>query len=204
MCTVEDRLARCALRGISPSRKRTDALPRRIRLASAALLLIAACDRADERSPPPSGEWLKFGGSWTATGTRHNLRLGTDRHAAIFDLSGSLLLTGAQRPAVGFKAQAIGFSDSSAGMQGRALWTDERGEEVYSDLKGETVGSGKRIVGTITGGTGRYAGARGEYGFEWQYVMEAEDGTVSGRTVGLEGRARLAPAPNSSSGTPPR
>ena len=173
-------------------------------LASAVLLLLAACDLAEDRSPMKEGEWLKFGGSWTATGTRRSLGLGQDHHAAIFDLSGSLLLTGARRPAVGFKAQAIGFSDSLAGMQGRAVWTDERGEQVYSELTGETVGSGNRIVGTITGGTGRYAGASGEYGFEWQYVVEAEDGTVSGRTVDLEGRARVAQMPNSNSGSPPR
>ena len=123
--------------------------------------------------------------------------------AAIFELTGSLLLTGAQRPAVGFKAQAIGFSDTRDGMQGRCVWTDEHGEMVYSELKGEWVGSGNHIVGTFVGGTGRYAGVTGDYTFQWQYVVDAEDGAVSGRVVDLKGRARLgrcAPLPRRQEG----
>jgi hypothetical protein len=115
-----------------------------------------------------------------------------------------MLLTGAQRPAVGFKAQAIGFSDSRAGMQGRCVWTDERGDMVYSELKGEAVGSGNRIVGTFVGGTGRYAGVTGDYTFQWQYVVDVEDGAVSGRVVDLKGRARLGQAASAPAGGPGR
>lgn len=122
---------------------------------------------------------------------RRILRLGADDRAAIFELSGSVLLTGAGRPGVGFRAQAIGFSDTHSGMQGRCVWTDERGEMVYSELKGEFVGSGNRIVGTFTGGTGRYAGVTGDYSFSWQYIIESDDGSVSGRVVDFKGRARL-------------
>jgi hypothetical protein len=139
-----------------------------------------------------AGEWQTFEGTWTAAGTRRTLRLGANDRAAIFELSGSVLLTGAGRPAVGFRAQAIGFSDSRAGMQGRCVWTDERGDMVYSELKGEAVGSGNRIVGTFTGGTGRYAGLTGDYTFHWQYVLESDDGAVAGRVVDFKGRARLA------------
>ena len=105
-----------------------------------------------------------------------------------------MLLTGAQRPSVGFKAQAIGFSDSRTGMQGRCVWTDERGDMVYSELKGEWVGSGNHIVGTFIGGTGRYASVTGDYSFQWQYVIDTEDGAVSGRVVDLKGRARFGQA----------
>lgn len=167
-------------------------------LALAALMLTAACGQPNAPSQPSAaaGEWREFEGSWTATGTRRTLDLGPDHRAAVFDLTGTLLLTGPQRLGVGFRAQAIGFSDSAAGtMQGRAVWTDERGDQAYSELKGQAVGSGNRITGTFIGGTGRYAGVTGEYSFQWQYVMEAEDGGVSGRAVGLKGRARLgAPA----------
>ena len=105
-----------------------------------------------------------------------------------FFLIRSLLLTGAERPAVGFRAQAIGFSDSRAGMQGRCVWTDERGDMIYSELKGEAVGSANYIVGTFIGGTGRYVGVTGDYTFQWQYVVDA-DGGVSGRVVDFKGRA---------------
>ena len=79
-------------------------------------------------------------------------------------------------------------------MQGRCVWTDERGDKVYSELKGEFVATGNHIVGTFLGGTGRYAGVTGEYSFQWQFIVESEDGTVSGRAVDLKGRARIGPA----------
>ena len=163
-----------------------------------ALLLTAACGHSDGTPQTlPAGEWHEFEGTWTASGTRRTLRLGADDRAAIFELTGSVLLTGAQRPAVGFRAQAIGFSDSRVGMQGRCVWTDERGEMVFSELKGEAVGTGKRIVGAFVGGTGRYAGVTGDYTFHWQYVIDAEDGAVSGRVVDFKGRARLGQAATS-------
>jgi hypothetical protein len=164
-------------------------------LTLTALLLIAGCDRssgpAAQTTQPSPGEWREFQGTWTAAGTRRTLQMGSDQRAAIFELTGSLLLTGAERPALGFKAQAIGFSDSHDGMQGRCVWTDERGEMVFSELKGEWVGSGNHITGYFVGGTGRYAGVAGDYTFQWQYVLDNEDGEVSGRVVDLKGRARL-------------
>jgi hypothetical protein len=55
------------------------------------------------------------------------------------------------------------------------------------------VEDGNRIAGTFTGGTGRYAGVTGDYTFRWQYVLESEDGSLSGRAIDLKGRARLDP-----------
>jgi hypothetical protein len=174
-------------------------------LVLAAFLLTTACSQSDAPSSPTlTGEWHTFAGTWTATGARRTLHLGPDHRAAIFDLTGSLLLSGAQRPAVGFKARAIGFSDSHAGMQGRCVWTDERGDMVYSELRGEAVGSGNRIVGTFIGGTGRYTGVSGDYSFQWQYVVDVEDGAVSGRVVDLKGRARFDQATTAPAGGPSR
>jgi hypothetical protein len=165
-------------------------------LIFAAFLATAACGRSGGPASEtlPAGEWLTFEGTWTAAGTRRTLRLGPDDRAAIFQLTGSVLLTGAQRPSVGFKAQAIGFSDSRTGMQGRCVWTDERGDMVYSELKGQWIGSGNHIVGRFIGGTGRYASVTGDYSFQWQYVIDTEDGGVSGRVVDLKGRARFGQA----------
>src|SRR5262245_21088596 len=170
----------------------------------AALLLTAACgDSGGAPQTPLASEWHAFEGTWTAAGTRKTLHLGADDRAAIFELTGTVLLTGAQRPSVGFRAQAIGFSDSRAGMQGRCVWTDERGDMVYSEVRGEAVGSGNQIAGTFIGGTGRYTGVTGDYTFQWQYVVEADDGALSGRVVDLKGRARLGqatPAPAGGTG----
>ena len=84
------------------------------------------------------------------------------------------------------------------------MWTDERGDEVYSELKGEWVGSGNHITGYFVGGTGRYAGVTGDYTFQWQYVIDAEDGVVSGRVVDLKGQARFSQAATVPAGGPGR
>ncbi|MGB2634625.1 MAG: hypothetical protein WAM58_11890 [Candidatus Acidiferrum sp.] len=162
-------------------------------IAFAPLLFVVACSQPTVRAPEaqPPGEWHTFEGTWSASGTRQTVNLETNHRSSIFDLTGSLLLTGDRGLGVGFQSKVIGFSDSLAGMQGRSVWTDENGDKVYSELKGEWVGTGNRIVGTFLGGTGRFAGITGEYSFQWKYVVESEDGAVSGRAVNLRGRARF-------------
>jgi hypothetical protein len=165
--------------------------------ALAGLLALAACGPTP---PPPEtvrdgGEWREFQGTWTATGSRHTIRLGSDRRSSIASLDGSLLLAGPGRPGVGFRAEAIVLNDSATGMVGRSVWTDERGAQVYSELRGEGTATGNRIVGTFIGGTGRYSGATGTYEFSWRFVLESEEGTVQGQSVGLKGRVRVGAQP---------
>jgi hypothetical protein len=191
-------------KGSGISRLHSSLLPGWRHAMLAALLLAVACGQSDRPTGKVFhlGKWYAFEGTWTAAGTRRTLRLGADDRAAIFELTGSVLLTGARRPAVGFRAQAIGFSDSRAGMQGRCIWTDERGDKVYSELRGEAVSGGNHIVGTFTGGTGRYASVTGDYSFQWQYVIDAEDGAVSGRVMNFKGRARLSDSASARAGGP--
>jgi hypothetical protein len=87
----------------------------------------------------------------------------------------------------------IGLVDSATGLQGLSVWTDERGDQVFSELRGEGTAEKNHITGTILGGTGRYAGATGSYAFSWQSVMETEDGSIQGRAVDLKGRVRPGP-----------
>ncbi len=155
-----------------------------------------ACGPATE-SPKPhvtSGEWLEFEGSWNATGSRKTIALGADRRGSIIDLSGTMLLTGSDRPGVGFRSEVIALVDSATGMLGRSVWTDERGDQVFSELQGEGTAEHNHITGKFLGGTGRYAGATGSYEFSWQWVIEAEDGTIQGRAVELKGRVLPGPA----------
>jgi hypothetical protein len=165
-------------------------------------LFAVACSQPAVRAPEaqPPGEWHTFEGTWSASGTRQTVNLETNHRSSIFDLTGSLLLTGDRGLGVGFQAKVIGFSDSLAGMQGRSVWTDENGDKVYSELKGEWVGTGNRIVGTFLGGTGRFVGITGEYSFQWEYVVESEDGAVSGRAVNLKGKARFGPTAHTPDG----
>ena len=82
------------------------------------------------------------------------------------------MLTGGAGTARGFQSEVIAFDDGAGISVGRAVWTDERGDRIFSRLTGDGMRAGRRIVGTITGGTGRYAGVEGEYAFEWQYVVD--------------------------------
>ena len=180
------------------SRKRW--LARAIRASGPAffLLIIGAAFWARQttvQTIPAPGEWRTFEGSLNASGTRTSLDMGSEHRASVFHLSGSVLLTGDNGLGVGFRAEFVGFTDTRSGMVGRALWTDARGDHVFSDLKGEWVGTGNRITGTFVGGTGRYTNTAGEYEFQWQYVLEAEDGAVSGRATGLKGRAQVNAPP---------
>jgi hypothetical protein len=161
------------------------------------LLALTACSPAPES--PDAGAaasgWHEFRGSWNGSGRRHTIPLGGERRASLIDLTGSLLLAGPARPGVGFRAEVVALNDSATGMVGRAVWTDENGDQVFSELRGQGTATGNRITGTIIGGSGRYAGATGTYEFQWQYVLETDDGTVQGRAVGLEGRVRVGPPP---------
>lgn len=171
-------------------------LTRRAALALAACLLaLTACGPTP---PPPQpaaagGEWREFTGSWNATGSRRTIALGGQRQASIVDLRGTLLLAGPGRPGVGFRAEVVALVDTATGLQGRSVWIDERGDRVFSELRGEGTAQRNRVTGTIVGGSGRYAGATGTYEFSWQSVIEAEDGAIQGRAVDLQGRVRLGP-----------
>lgn len=161
-------------------------------LAIASLAMCAAAVGAWQAQPPVSPEgWRTFAGSWSATGSRHALPTEGDRPAAIVRFSGAVVLTSGEGLGRGFHGEAIGFDDGRSLSVGRAVWTDERGDRIYSELKGEPLQTGRRVVGTVTGGTGRYARLAGDYTFAWQYVVDAEDGAMQGRTVGLSGRFRF-------------
>jgi hypothetical protein len=148
---------------------------------------------------PPAEAWRSFAGTWSAAGRREALAFEGGGAAAILEVSGAVVLTSGEVLSRGFRGQAIGFDDGQGLSVGRCVWTDENGDRLFSRLRGESLGAGKRFVGTITGGTGRYAGLTGEYSFRWEYLVSATEGdaagVVQGRAVGLEGRVRRAEFP---------
>jgi hypothetical protein len=136
-----------------------------------------------------------FEGSWSATGRRHAVALEDGKEAAVVEISGAVVLTSGEGLSAGFRGEAIGFDDGEGLSLGRSVWTDENGDQLFSRLKGEPIETGRRIVGTITGGTGRYAGLSGEFSFTWRYVVPAEDGRIQGRAEDLSGRVRRGSPP---------
>jgi hypothetical protein len=152
---------------------------------------LGAASPARSDSVAENSGWHEFNGTWTATGTRQEIGLGGDRRASVADYSGSLMLYGTSRPALGFRAEAVVLNDSTTGLTGRAVWTDDTDNHVYSELRGETTPAGNRIIGTFVGGSGRYKGATGTYEFSWRFLLESEDGIVQGQSTGFTGKVRI-------------
>jgi hypothetical protein len=158
-------------------------------VALASLLLTGGCTA--QTSPRFAGGWYQFQGTWIASGSKSTLRLGGDRKASIGSLTGSLVLSGPSRPEAGFRAEALVFNDTDKGLVGRAAWVDDRGDRVFSELRGQGTAAGNRIDGTFVGGTGRFAGATGTYSFTWRFLVDTEDGNVQGQSSGLTGRIHV-------------
>ena len=153
---------------------------------------MAACGPAKEPQKLAAipGEARDFEGSWNAVGNRRTIPLGAERKGSILDLHGTMLLAGKDRPGVGFRADVIALVDSQTGLVGRGVWTDEHGDQVFSELKGDGTAEHNHIAGTILGGTGRYSGATGSYDFSWKFVIESDDGSIQGSAVDIKGRVR--------------
>jgi hypothetical protein len=149
-----------------------------------------------EQAAPQSDE-RTFSASWSATGTRHAIPTEKGRPATVFHLTGAVVLTVDVRGlSTAFHGEAIGFDDSAQLNAGRAVWTDSRGNRVFSVLRGEPLAGERRIFGTFTGGTGPYTGITGDYELTWQYFFQHADQSIQGRAVDLRGRFRLPGARN--------
>src|SRR5262245_45160864 len=95
---------------------------------------LAAC--GPREGAPSAGDadgWHRFSGAWTATGRRTMMQFGSNRRVSVVDVSGSLLLSGPTRPSVGFQGSALTFADDLTGMLGRAVWTDDHGDQLFSE-----------------------------------------------------------------------
>jgi len=164
-------------------------------LAIVCSLISAAPGPKGPQSPGPIGPGLQtssrsFQGGWSAVGRRQTLPTDRGGTASVVQLSGAVVLTDGNGASFGFQGKAIGFDDGEGVSVGRAVWTDAHGDQVFSTLKGEALQTGRRITGTIAGGTGAYTGVTGDYTLTWQYVVNGGDDIVQGRSADLIGRFR--------------
>ncbi len=158
--------------------------------AGLAAVLLTLAPLGSAQPPASSDAWLAFEGHWSASGQFHSMPLYASKTAVVLALSGPVFLSKTGGMSHGFSGAAIAFDDGEGVSVGRAVWTDEHGDTLVSRLQGQAFGSGGRFSGTFIGGTGRYAGATGDYTFTWQYVVRTADGEIQGRTLGLSGRVR--------------
>jgi hypothetical protein len=169
-----------------------------MRLRRTALLALGVLALALGAAVSGAEEWWPFTANWTLSGRRTALPTEGARPAAIVYASGSFVVTRGDTLGRGFFGEVIGFDDGGALLVGRAVFTDERGDKVFALLKAQPLGTGRTAAGTITGGTGRWAGLEGDFTFSWKFVVGAGDGDFQAMAVNVEGRARRgspAPAP---------
>lgn len=128
-----------------------------------------------------------FQATWSANGQRQTLP--TEAAPAVtIQLSGALSITTGSGLSRGFRGEVLGFDDGAGLAAGRAVWTDERGDRIFSVLQGDTLAAGTRqIRAVITGGTGRYAGLTGEYEFTWRHLIAVENTQINGQAANLHG-----------------
>jgi len=151
---------------------------------------LVAAVAAQTVSPTPPADQV-FEGTWSASGERQTLTIEAGHPAVTVQLSGAVTITSGAGLGRGFRGEVIGFDDGAGVVAGRAVWTDDKGDRIFSVLAGDALtAAGRPLRGAITGGTGRYAGVTGEYEFRWQYLIAAEGNHVSGRAVDLRGRVR--------------
>jgi len=163
-------------------------------LAAVVVAIAAQVPVSMSMGQAPQGAPQAFEATWSATGQRQRLPTERGRPASTVQMSGAVSITAGAGLSRGFRGEVIGFDDGAGVISGRVVWTDQRGDRIFSTLRGEALAAGRRIVGIITGGTGRYAGLAGEYGFQWQYLLDGEDGRVSGRAIDLRGQVRVGSA----------
>ena len=156
--------------------------------ALASATLVAVVSVAVSAARPEQAAGTVFEGTWSATGRRQSLPTEDGGTAATVQLSGPVTLSVGEGLSRGFHGELIGFDDGRSVRAGRWVWTDTRGDRLFGELAGDGLRTGHRFTGTITGGTGRYAGIGGRFAFTWQYVVDAEGGEIQGRTSDLSGQ----------------
>ena len=168
----------------------------------AALLGLSAAGAG--ASPPPSADgWAAFEATWSAAGQRRSLRAG-DREAATTYLSGAFTVLRGEGLRKGFRGEAVGYSDGAGFGAGTLVLTDDRGDQVFCDLREQASPGGTLFVATIRGGTGAHNRIEGQFSFRWRHLVSTPDGDVQGMTVGLAGRYRKLSAADAPPAEAPR
>ena len=136
--------------------------------------------------PPDAGQL--FEGTWSASGQRQMLPTEAGVSALTIQLSGAVSIRTGSGMSRGFRGEVLGFDDGTGQAAGRAVWTDERGDRIFSVLQGDVLAAGTRQMrAIITGGSGRYAGFSGEYEFTWRHLIAVDNAQVNGQAVNLRG-----------------
>lgn len=135
-----------------------------------------------------------FAGTWVANGSKEVLAMGSEREAAIFNLSGHVHLDKGIGKEGDYWAECIGLADAETGSDIRCVWKSMGGDEIYLTLKGTRMEKGSNVVGTIIGGTGRAKGITGTLRFTWSmasFKQANKETGIGGFSKDLSGSYKL-------------
>jgi len=141
----------------------------------------------------PESEWYAFQGSWSASAggrvSHRGRRRSHDRRH--FWGRGPHRRRGA-RPR--FSAEAIGFVDGRGTSVGRCVWTDDKGDRIFSILKGEDLQTASAPSAPSRAARGATQGSKASTPSPGSSLSH-RGRRDSGRTVSLVGRVRRAGGP---------
>lgn len=134
-----------------------------------------------------SAEEVKtFYGSWSASGTKEILVMGSEREAAVIKLSGHVNLQNRIGASSDYWSTCIGLSDSITGADLRCVWKGMEGNELYVSLHAQQMSKGILVHGDIVGGSGDAQGITGSLQFHWETLITAKDN----RSIAIGGYAK--------------
>jgi hypothetical protein len=136
----------------------------------------AICRQAVAQSTPREGT---FAARWVVTGTWRGMALGEDREIILAELGGRLDVAADGGVITDFASRCLVFSDEVTGGIARCRWRHPSGDEAFSEIEGGILVAGGPVRGRFVGGTGRYVGLAGEFGFDsWSALyIERQDRT---------------------------
>ncbi len=148
-------------------------LVRGLRVPAAAFTLIAAGAFSVPASADPAREG-SFTARWVVSGTWRGMGLEGTREVILADLTGRLDVTHGSGEIVDLATRCLVYSDSAKGGTGSCRWRHPSGDEIFVEVDGGLLAEDAPVSGRLTGGTGRYAGISGEFGFARWTVLQLD------------------------------
>lgn len=120
-------------------------------------------------------------GGFSAVAHRE-ISTGSTTKAMVYSVLGALTMTPAGAGPVRLSAECLGFDEHGQGSPtvgiGRCLWKETAADAIYVSIRTE----GDNNVYTVTGGTGKWHGAKGEIRTSFAYLPAPRGGLLAPRS----------------------
>lgn len=156
------------------------------------LLVLGLCDQARAEDLSKEGTFrlrLAWSGSVEAL-----IPAGRDAQAFVYQFLGVATNQAGEGFLHNASMRCIGFGHAQDGAEqnhGNCVYTDPDGHRMFADWQDEGTAQKAEGSGNLLGGTGKYQGITGSYGYARIALPRAAAGTFQGYTVDLEGSFEL-------------